>query len=99
MREPPSDLADEALRACLEARYGLAVAEVTFLPLGYDSAAWVYRVRTADGGDYFLKARLRVANEAGLVVPRALHNQGVRRVIAPLPATTGALWSEAGGYA
>ncbi len=99
MREPPVDLADATLRACLRARYGLAVAELAFLPLGHDSSAWVYWVRAADDSTYFLKARLSVANEAGLAVPRYLHDHGIARVVAPLPTTTGALWAEAGGYA
>jgi spectinomycin phosphotransferase len=99
MREPAANLSDETLRDCLRARYGLAVAELAFLPLGHDSSAWVYRVRTADGGTYFLKARLSVANEAGLAVPRYLHYRGVAQVVAPLPTTTGALWADAGDYA
>jgi spectinomycin phosphotransferase len=57
VREPPAELSDETLRACLRARYGLAVSELAFLPLGHDSSAWVYRVRTAEGGAYFLKVR------------------------------------------
>jgi spectinomycin phosphotransferase len=99
MREPPVDLPDETLRTALAARYGLAVAELTFLPLGHDSSAWVYRVRTADGTPYFLKARRRVTNPSSLLVPRYLHDQGVGQVIAPLPTMTQTLWTEAEGYA
>ena len=99
MREPPLDLADETLRACLRAEYGLAATEIAFRPLGHDSSAWVYRVRTADDATYFLKARLSVTNEAGLLVPRALHDHGIARVVAPLPTAARALWARAGGYA
>jgi spectinomycin phosphotransferase len=99
MHEPPIDLANETLRACLRARYGLAVTELAFLPLGHDSSAWVYRVRAADDGTYFLKARLGVVNEAGLAVPRYLRDRGIAQVVAPLPTTTGALWADAGDYA
>jgi spectinomycin phosphotransferase len=59
----------------------------------------VYRARTSDDSAYFLKVRLSVANEPGLLVPRYLRDQGIAHVIAPLPATTGALWTTAGGYA
>ena len=83
----------------MRARYGLAVVELAFLPLGHDASAWVYRVRAADGGTYFLKARLGAINEAGLAVPRALHDRGGAQVVAPLPTTTGALWTDAGDYA
>lgn len=99
MREPPVNLADETLRVSLQAHYGLAVTELTFLPLGHDASAWVYRVRTADDGAYFLKVRLGVASAAGLLVPRFLHDHGIARVVAPLPTASGALWTEAGGYA
>ena len=99
MREPPLNLADETLRARLLAGYGLAAAEIVFLPLGHDASAWVYRVRTADDATYFLKARLGVPNEASLVVPRYLHDRGVARVVAPLPTVGRALWTQAGDYA
>lgn len=88
MREPPADLADETLRASLGARYGLAVTDLMFLPLGHDASAWVYRAGTADGAAYFLKVRRRVTNPPSLLVPRYLHDQGITRVIAPLPTTT-----------
>jgi spectinomycin phosphotransferase len=99
MREPPANLPNDTLCACLRARYELIPTELTFLPLGHDASAWVYRVRAADGGVYFLKVRLSVTNEAGLAVPRYLQDHGVARVIAPLPTATGALWATAGDYA
>ena len=83
----------------MRAHYGLAVTDLAFLPLGHDSSAWVYRVVTPGDRAYFLKVRARVSNEAGLLVPRHLHDRGIARVVAPLPATTGALWAEADGHA
>ena len=99
MRERPVNLAEATPHACLRAAYGLAVTELTFLPLWHDASAWVYRVRAAAGGTYFLKARRSLANEAGLAVPRYLQDQGIAQVVAPLPTTTGALWADAGDYA
>src|SRR4051812_11785650 len=98
MREPPANLSEGTLRACLQARYGLDVSELAFLPLGHDSSAWVYRVRAADDGAYFLKVRTSVANEAGLLVPRYLHDRGVTHVVAPIPTTERELWTDAGDY-
>ncbi len=99
MREPPANLPDETLRACLRARYGLIVDELTFLPIGHDSSAWVYRARTVGDGAYFLKVRTQVTNEPGLLVPRYLRDHGVERVVAPLLTGEGALWTTAGAYA
>ncbi|HEY8599896.1 MAG TPA: aminoglycoside phosphotransferase family protein [Thermomicrobiales bacterium] len=79
--------------------YGLPASEATFLPLGHDSSAWVYRVDTTDARSFFLKVRLSVTNEASLLVPRFLHDRGVERVVAPLSSVGGQLWVEAGGFA
>src|SRR5947209_5499839 len=98
MYESPTDLPDKALRASLRAGYGLAVIELTFLPLGHNSLAWAYRVETAGGAGYFLKVRRRAVTEASLVVPCYLHQQGITQVIAPLPTTTQSLRTEAGDY-
>ena len=99
MHEPPANLSTEQIRACLHAQYGLTATGITFLPLGHDPAAWVYRVLSEDAHAYFLKVQLRVRNQAGLRVPRLLQDQGMRQVVAPLPTSTGALWANAHGYA
>src|SRR5919197_1889470 len=99
MREPPVNLPSTTLRACLRTTYELAVTDLTFLPLGHDSSAWVYRVRTADDTLYFLKVRKGLTNTASLLVPRYLHDHGVAQVIAPLPTTARTLWAQADGYA
>jgi spectinomycin phosphotransferase len=87
------------LCACLRDHYGLAVAELSFLPLGSDSSAWAYRVRTAGAIEYFLKVRAGAVNEAGLHVPRYLCDQGVAGVVAPLPTGAGTLWAKVAGAA
>ena len=99
MREPPVDLPDDTLRLALSTRYGLTVAELAFLPLGHDSSAWVYRVRTDGGSTYFLKVRKSLTNVASLQVPRYLHDQGVTQVVAPLFTTSRTLWTDIGSYA
>lgn len=99
MREPPADLAADSLRASLRDQYGLNGAALTFLPLGHDSSAWVYRADDVAGRSYFVKVRLRIQNEASLLVPRYLHEHGLRRVVAPLPTILGESWGRAGRYA
>jgi spectinomycin phosphotransferase len=99
MREPPVGLADTMLRGCLRDQYGLIVTALAFLPLGHDASAWAYRVQALERHAYFLKLRPQVANAAGLLVPRALHDHGLNQVVAPLTSATGALWTAAGDYA
>jgi spectinomycin phosphotransferase len=78
--------------------YGFDVAELTFLPLGFDAAAWAYRVQVIGGERYFLKVRLTGAAEAALLVPRYLQDRGIAGVVAPLPTATGAFAASVPGY-
>jgi spectinomycin phosphotransferase len=49
--------------------------------------------------DYLLKVRAGAVNEAGLHVPRYLCDQGITGVVAPLPTSTGTLWTNVAGSA
>ena len=98
MREPPIDLTDDQLAAKVAADYGLPITALTFLPLGHDSAAWVYKA-TATDTDWFVKVRKAVTNEAALVVPHYIAEHGVSRVVAPIVTLDGALSTTAGSYA
>jgi spectinomycin phosphotransferase len=92
LREPPK-LAETTIAAALEAHYHVAVAQLAFLPIGNDSASFVYRVEAGDGAIFFLKARAgRGFRPPSLAVPRFLHEQGVPHIAAPLPTLAGALW-------
>lgn len=93
MLERP-DLSEARIVACLQDAYGLAGAQVTFLPLGADASAAVYRADAADGGAYFLKLRRGNFDEIAVALPRFLRDQGIRQVIAPLPARDGRLWAD-----
>ncbi|MCC6187962.1 MAG: aminoglycoside phosphotransferase family protein [Anaerolineales bacterium] len=98
MLEPPQ-IAVEALRAAVRAEYGLEAAALEFLPLGADAAAWVFRLQTSDGAAYLLKLRRGPVNQAGLLVPRCLTDQGVPHVLAPVATQSGQPWCAAEGFA
>src|SRR5918998_6635821 len=96
MRDDPGlDL--DTIAACLDAEYGLRVSAITFLPLGYDHNAAVYKVIAEDGRAYFLKVRFGPVRESGLLVPWALSHRGIRNVLAPLRTQSAGLWATCDG--
>jgi spectinomycin phosphotransferase len=97
MLEKP-DIPDDTLIACLGKSYGITTAALDFLPIGNDSSAWVYRVRTGNEGDYFLKVKKGMIDPAALLVPRYLKDAGIKQVVAPLPGRSGALWHRVDGF-
>jgi len=97
MLERPN-LSDAAICDCLGERYGLAVADLKFLPIGNDTNAWVYRISAQDGQAYFVKIRRGPVYLPSLAVPRYLRDQGITQVLAPLPARMRELWQPAGDF-
>jgi spectinomycin phosphotransferase len=97
MREDPG-LDVDRIHACLGAHFGLRVVSVAFLPLGHDPNAAAYEVVSRDGTAYFLKVRFGPVHEPGLLVPRALNDLGIPKVLAPLPTRSSGLWCPLGGY-
>jgi spectinomycin phosphotransferase len=97
--EPPADLSDDQLRGCLRDDYGLALAELSFLPLGADVNTAVYRALDVAGTPYFVKARRGAFDAALALVPRLLRECGVTQVIAPIPNRAGALGTQLAGFA
>src|SRR3712207_3006612 len=93
--DPRLDL--DAITTCLNAEYGMRVSAITFLPLGYDLNAAVYKIIAEDGRAYFLKVRFGPVRESGLLVPWALANRGIRNVLAPLQTRSSQLWCACGG--
>lgn len=93
MLEKPA-LADETLIACLQHAYGLAVNTLTFLPLGADANAGVYRAVTADGNAYFVKLRRGGIDEPSVTLPKCFVDQGIPQIIPPLTTQSGELWAK-----
>jgi len=97
MRDDPQlDVAKIA--ATLEAGYGLVVATIGYLTIGYDLSAAVYDVTAVDGEHYFLKVRSGSVHEPSLLVPRALNDLGIEHLPAPLRTQLGQLWCQLDGY-
>lgn len=102
MLEKPA-LDDEKILACLQTHYGLTAARIEFLPLGADVNTAVYRAVTADDHIYFVKLRRGAFDggafdEASVLIPHLLHEQGVEQVIPPLLTLSRQLWADLGEF-
>ena len=97
MREPPN-IPSAQLQQCLQERYAITADLVEFLPLGLDVNAGVYRVVSASGEAYFLKAKSRVFYAPSCQAPRYLWEQGITSVVAPIPTDDGTLWTQVGEW-
>lgn len=96
----PLSLAEAEISATVRAHYGISTTALTFLPLGNDYASWVYRVRTNEGRNLFLKVRASEGfSVSSLVVPHYLQERGVPHIVAPLPTIAQKLWVSVNDFA
>src|SRR5579863_2212212 len=93
MREPPR-ITEEDLRACLWDKYELNPVTLTFLPLGHDYDAGIYRVESEQRTAYALKVTSRSLYEPRCLVPRYLSDRGIASVVAPIRMRNSALWTQ-----
>src|SRR5258708_23745133 len=84
MLTPPA-LSDATISATLRTSYGLRIRHLTFLPLGADAYAAVYRVDAEDGTPYFLKLKRENFAEGADAVPAFLHAHDIRHVLSAQP--------------
>lgn len=83
MLEKPN-VSEAEIRSCLLDHYGLATAQIVFLPIGADKDTAVYRIVAKDRTAYFLKLRRGDEEETSAVLPKLLGDQGVKQTIAPM---------------
>ena len=91
MLEKP-EIPDELIAACVQVEYRLDVAQVTFLPLGYDVNTAVYRIVDQVGAAFFLKLRMGNFNPITVAMARYLNNLGIHTILAPIETYTGILF-------
>lgn len=96
MLEKP-DISDDAITKCLRDTFGLSIAQIIFLPIGWLNNA-LYRATTNSGASYFLKLRRGTFNEAAVAIPAFLRAKGIRQVVAPIATTNHTLWVHAHGF-
>ncbi len=69
---------------CLNIYYDIEVATLTFLPLGADMNASVYKVEARNQLSYFVKLKRGHHHDIGIAVVGFLHNAGIQQIIPPV---------------
>jgi spectinomycin phosphotransferase len=82
-------LSDRRIIDCLNNDYGIEVATLTFLPLGADMDASVYKAQTHDKSSYFIKLKRSHHHDIGAIIQLLLHDAGIPQIIAPLKTKYG----------
>jgi len=80
---------DQRIIECLNANYGLKVARLTFLPLGADLNASVYKAEMHDQSSYFIKLKRGRHHDISATIIALLHDVGIQHIIPPIKTTLG----------
>ena len=82
-------LSDLLIISCLNTHYGIEVASLTFLPLGADMYASVYKAQSLDQKSYFIKLKHGHHHDTGVEIVELLQSAGVRQIIPPVKTVHG----------
>ena len=77
-------LSDQRIIDSLDTHYGIKVATLTFLPLGADINASVYKAETHDKSSYFIKLKRGHHHDISATIIALLHNAGIQQIIPPV---------------
>lgn len=80
MKEKQS-LPDSLIIRCLNTDYGIQVAGLTFLPIGADKDASLYKAETADQTSYFVKLKRGHHPDISVRIVDLLHKAGIQQII------------------
>lgn len=84
-------LSDQFIINCLKADYGIKVTVLTFLPLGADMNASVYKAQTYDQTCYFVKLKRGHCYDMSIAILALLQASGIQQIIPPVKTTNGEL--------
>lgn len=82
-------LSDQLIIDYLYSEYGIDVAVLTFLPLGADMNASVYKAQTYNQTSYFVKIKRGHHHDIGIAIVELLQNAGVKETIPPVKTIFG----------
>lgn len=77
-------LSDQHIIDCLTTDYGIKVVTLTFLPLGADINASVYKAETHDQSCYFIKLKRGHNHDKSAAIIELLHETGIQQIIPPI---------------
>lgn len=86
IQQPPSD---QRIIACLYTNYGIKIARLTFLPIGADMNASVYKAETHDQSSYFIKLKRGHHHDISATIIALLHDAGIQQIIPPIKTKQG----------
>lgn len=74
---------------CLSSNYGIEVTTLTFLPLGADMNASVYKAEVRNQSSYFVKLKRGHGHDISTFIISLLHDAGIQQVILPITTKSG----------
>lgn len=81
-------LSEQCIIEYLKLYYHIEVHTLTFIPLGADSNALLYKADTPDHS-YFIKFRYGLHEDINITIMKLLHNAGLKHIILPTLTTQG----------
>ncbi len=82
-------ISDKRIIDCLISDYGIEVTTLTFLPLGADIDASVYKADTRNQLSYFVKLKRGHGHDISTFIISLLHDAGIQQIILPLETKSG----------
>jgi spectinomycin phosphotransferase len=82
-------ISDDLIIRCLNTNYGIEVSMLTFLPLGADINASVYKALAKDQTSYFVKLKRGHHHDISVVIAELLQMEGIQHIIPPVKTIHG----------
>lgn len=82
-------LSEQRIIDCLKSDFGITVDTLTFLPLGADMDASVYKTQTHEKSSYFVKLKRNHHYDINVTIQVLLHDAGIQEIISPITTKHG----------
>lgn len=92
-------LSHQCIIDCLRAHYGISIITLTYLPLGADNNAFIYKAKAQDNSSYFVKLKRGHHHDIGAAVLQLLHDAGIQQIIQPIKTIQDNLTQQIGEFA